>query len=435
MCLFSGAVERVSGTQIFARRLEGGRQALAYEMTVAATEPVAMCLPLPVAPGSGEDAVTFIDLSRYGSFFEDCATAFPVPQSVGMLASRGGFFSELSLAVHTVGDFVASYVPSPNDFARLDPRFRLSPAALAQMPQYADYGFAVFQLAQPRPKPARAKRPWWQFWKSAPPAPTTVDANAPATIHPMAFTFPSRHADALYFPTLHLHDGDHVPPRAAYDHTLYCQTTDARLAKTLPWTRSPEALGKSVATGKTGGLVAGDAHAYRLTLHGELKNVDHLFVPPTCTPAALSVRDAHFAFDLAARAAYDIDPMTDRDRARQATARARLDELSAGLAAGLRTLCGEHAEAWELGAFPKVRADEPVYPNVMLSNGALMLMTELGPRALEPGTGGTVIVPLTVETDRVERQQILVAFRTAPTIDTVTTIEAALPAIVDRALA
>ena len=55
------------------------------------------------------------------------------------------------------------------DFDRLDPRFRL-PTSLAQLhDEYADWGFAVFQL-KPGQRPGRA--------------PT------PQAIQPMAFTFP-----------------------------------------------------------------------------------------------------------------------------------------------------------------------------------------------------------------------------------------------------
>ena len=34
-----------------------------------------------------------------------------------------------------------------------------------------------------------------------------VTANTLAEIHPMAFEFPTRHPDKLFFPTNHVHDG------------------------------------------------------------------------------------------------------------------------------------------------------------------------------------------------------------------------------------
>jgi hypothetical protein len=38
----------------------------------------------------------------------------------------------------------------------------------------------------------------------------------------MAFLFPTRMPEALYFPTLHIHDGT-VDPEATFDHVLYLQ--------------------------------------------------------------------------------------------------------------------------------------------------------------------------------------------------------------------
>jgi hypothetical protein len=56
MCIFTGgaaALQSVTGTSIFARALADGRQILVYGMKVAASEPLAMVLPLPVPPGAG----------------------------------------------------------------------------------------------------------------------------------------------------------------------------------------------------------------------------------------------------------------------------------------------------------------------------------------------------------------------------------------------
>jgi hypothetical protein len=186
MCCFSGRVAHVGGTNIFARRM-GARQALVYSMNVELDDAVAMVLPLPVARAA-EDALAFVDLSGYASFFKDLAAAFPQPQSrgaPGLLAARG---APAKLQVHDVGDFIASFAPSPADLERLDERFRISPALFAARPEYRDWGFAVFQL-----KPRR--RSFWRRREGA------------QTIHPMAFTFESRQPDALFFPMVHVHDG------------------------------------------------------------------------------------------------------------------------------------------------------------------------------------------------------------------------------------
>ena len=57
MCCFSGKITLVRATKIFARPLAGNRQALVYSMHLETPHDVAMILPVPVAAGTGEDAV------------------------------------------------------------------------------------------------------------------------------------------------------------------------------------------------------------------------------------------------------------------------------------------------------------------------------------------------------------------------------------------
>ena len=71
MCCFSRDVQRVANTRIFARRLDATHQAIAYQMEFAANEDLAMILPLPVVPGSKEDALKFINLEKYDDLFAD----------------------------------------------------------------------------------------------------------------------------------------------------------------------------------------------------------------------------------------------------------------------------------------------------------------------------------------------------------------------------
>src|SRR6476469_9834559 len=145
MCCFSGPIARVSGTSIFAR-LEGERQALAYQMRLASVDDVAMILPLPIAPGHDDHAVEFVNLTEAPQLFNELSQCFPPPpasRSPAGVAVAGGMST---LAVQRVGAYDASFVSAIADFARLDPRFRLPDAVLGRMPAYADYGFAVFQL-------------------------------------------------------------------------------------------------------------------------------------------------------------------------------------------------------------------------------------------------------------------------------------------------
>ncbi len=214
MCLFSGPVRHVSGTRIYAAPLEGGYQRLAYAMTVELPGDVAMVLPIPTPPRAPEDAVRFVDMSSCPTFLEDLDDLFE-PEAFG-----GGYGAPQALrapmpstlVVHDVGDFEASFVPTLADFARLDARFRMPDDVWSKLPQYKDWGFCVFKLRAP----SRPARGFFDFLKPAPPP------LPPRKQHPMAFDFPRRSPDALFFPTVHVHDGE-VHPVAHFDHTLYAQ--------------------------------------------------------------------------------------------------------------------------------------------------------------------------------------------------------------------
>lgn len=193
--LSRGGTVHVAKTRIFARR-RGDLQTLVYAMQLTAAREVAMILPLPVALPTDDDAVRFVDLSDHPDFFDRLERCFWVDPPLSR-SSKGVRFAPQSLprlVVHRVGAFDASYVPGAAHFDRLDPRFRLPGGFLDALPQYADHGFAVFQLAAGRNK----------------------------HIQPMAFHFPPRDAERLFFPTVHVHDGA-VHADARFDHTLYWQ--------------------------------------------------------------------------------------------------------------------------------------------------------------------------------------------------------------------
>ena len=232
---------RVSKTNIYARMLAPGVQALAYNMKLATAREVAMILPLPVVPGSGEDAVEFVSLDGEPRMFDDLAALFHVLPPAAKGGRSFGFGPpQRALVVHEVGSFIASYVPRRDDFARLDPRFRLPSVLFDAVPAYADYGFAVFQLAPGK-----------------------------VTVHPMALRFPTRAPERLFFPTVHLHDG-RWKPTAKFEHALYYQHAAADGDETGPMLPS-----KSYA-----GLVATDQRMARRTLHGTRSNAD-VWIPVT----------------------------------------------------------------------------------------------------------------------------------------------------------
>ncbi len=238
MCIFSVRVDHVGATCIFAGDQGDGVHAVAYQMSVEAPEPAAMILPVPVRRGLGDDALTFVDLGESRTFFLDLARCFPAhPGGYG----PAGPDPRMMLAVHKVGDYVASYVPSLADFDRLDPRFRLPESAWATLPDYRDFGFAVFQL-----RPGQ-------------------DTQRP---HPMAYRYPARFPEELFFPTVHIHDGNGPEPEARYEHVLFAQ---APWTGTIPghvWETGSDLPGQFMKAPRSQGLVAPDIHLRRATLSG-----------------------------------------------------------------------------------------------------------------------------------------------------------------------
>jgi hypothetical protein len=150
------------------------------------------------------------------------------------------------LEVVQVGSFEASFVPTVNDFSRLDERFRLPANTWAQLPGYSDHGFAVFKL-----KSGNAK------------------------VHPMAFSFPRRDPNALFFPTVHIHDGK-VHPKADFDHALYCQPSANAQPEIHGWEESYANACRFMQVDKAKGLILADQHCYRKELRGRLPNRDTL---------------------------------------------------------------------------------------------------------------------------------------------------------------
>lgn len=244
MCCFTGKVEEVKNTRIFARLGEHGNQVLIYQMSVNAPQDLAMVLPIPVKAGAGEDAVKFFDFSKYENVFADLWELFPPPVSRGAdpfgAAPTAAVYS---LKVVSVGAYDASFVPTIADFSRLDARFRLPDGVWAKLPGYADFGFAVFKL-----KPGNAQ------------------------VHPMAFSFPTALADTVFFPTLHIHDGE-VHAKETFDHTLYLQAPASNLARG-GWRESHALAVTKVKCGLTHGMIRPELHVYNQIMRGKFDNGD-----------------------------------------------------------------------------------------------------------------------------------------------------------------
>lgn len=249
MCCFSGPVQRVADTNIFARASAEGRQFLVYSMKFKADDAVAMILPLPVPKKPKEDAVKFINLEKYEDFFKDLKRGFPEPPT-RRAPTEGVPLPDAAppreLKVIEVGSFEASFVPTVKDFARLDKRFRLPDGVWEKLGGYGDWGFAVFELKAGEQK-----------------------------VHPMAFEFPRRDANKLFFPTVHIHDGK-VHDKAGFDHALYCQFAEGENAPSYGWRESPQHAAEFVKIDKAQGIVEKNAHVYLHEMRGRYKNEDVL---------------------------------------------------------------------------------------------------------------------------------------------------------------
>ncbi len=247
MCCFSKPVDAVADTNIFARASKDGGQFLVYSMQFKAGEDLAMILPVPTPKASAEDAVKFINLQKYDAFFDDLRKGFPIPKTKSDRGPNNGNGPALGgLAVVEVGDFIASFVPTIKDFARLDEKFRLPDGVWNKLPQYKEFGFAVFKLKKPE--------------------------KGQSKVHPMAFEFPRADKKVLFFPTVHIHDGK-VSAKAGFDHSLFCQVSGST---PMRWEESPELADTFVKVKQTEGIVDGNAHVYRKLMKGNFDNKDVL---------------------------------------------------------------------------------------------------------------------------------------------------------------
>ena len=258
MCIFSQAVKLVADTSIFARRVNG-RQVLVYGMRYSAAGDLAMVLPIPVPPDPHEDAVTFINLERYPEFFADMRRGFRDRGSLSFLSIP---VEAATLKVHEVGAFEASFVPGMRDFGRLDERFRLPANVWNEIPSYGDYGFVVFKL---KSTGARA-----------------------AQVHPMAFEFPQREPELLFFPTVHVHDGN-VQANASFDHMLYCQLSPDMYEHLAHWQGSRTVASAFIDIKRAGVVLNGDQPCWRRALNGWFTNTDTWVGPRGSMPQPAAV--------------------------------------------------------------------------------------------------------------------------------------------------
>ncbi|MEZ6135643.1 MAG: hypothetical protein R3C53_12105 [Pirellulaceae bacterium] len=257
MCCFAGPVQSVTNTRIFASLSGTGTQFVAYQMRYKSEVPNAMILPIPAERGATEASIRFVDLSEYDRFFPDLNRGFPeISRPPLNSRARPTAAAENAIEVHEVGDFVASFVPMMKDFERLDPQFVIDQEVWAKIPEYADYSFVVFQLKNLAGEP-----------------------------HPMAFEFSTRMPNTVFFPTVHIHDGE-VHDVEEFDHELYLQhvaydklassTYSAKVDRATKCERSKFKASVFMNVEKAKGLIDPDLLVHRKKLVGRLNNRDTL---------------------------------------------------------------------------------------------------------------------------------------------------------------
>ena len=97
-------------------------------------------------------------------------------------------------------------------------------------------------------------------------------------VHPMAFRFPTRDPSSVFFPTVHVHDGE-VVETARFDHDLYWQGAGGSESDTV----GPPAS-QLVSISSAAGLVDGAEHVIFRSIQGDHPNRD-VWISRDPTPA------------------------------------------------------------------------------------------------------------------------------------------------------
>jgi hypothetical protein len=232
MSAFSGSLQQVANTRIFARA-QDGKEYLAYQFDYAADGPIALILPLPTPPDTTAEAVRFIDLSGYPEFFADMEKGFPYARDVSGANPRRRMYGEKT------NDYQGTFYPTLESLSSLEEDFRIPDETWKQLVEYNDFGFAVVKIS-PEVHP----------------------------FYPLALEFPMRTPNLLYFPTLHIRSGE-APEEASFDHDLFCQ---ARAG----WLRTYDVAGSFMDVDRAQGVVDAGERVSRMTVQGMHPNSDIL---------------------------------------------------------------------------------------------------------------------------------------------------------------
>lgn len=195
MCIISGDVETVEGTNIFVAPATKNRQFTVYANTVAMRDDRGvMVLPFP------RGQCDMIDLTDYPTLFEDLKEVCPVdPMSLGLksyFSSTNGMRD--ALEVKQVGSYKASIVPSSVDFGRLrQDLFPIKREVIDFLTKYYPQDMFSFMVCR-------------------------LDQNK--TYHPFGYLHQRAPEGALFIPTLHYHD-HHGRHSVDWDHRIFCLNT------------------------------------------------------------------------------------------------------------------------------------------------------------------------------------------------------------------
>jgi len=106
-------------------------------------------------PGNNPDSILALDFSSYPNFFKDLKELYDEIFGINELRSKNFSQNSMSLdsyggklAVHKVGDYKFSIMPSKNDFSKLDQsQLNVAPGALTSINVHSmDYSFLVCQF-------------------------------------------------------------------------------------------------------------------------------------------------------------------------------------------------------------------------------------------------------------------------------------------------
>jgi hypothetical protein len=241
----------------------------------------------------------------------------------------------------------------------------------------------------------------------------------------MAFTFPRREPRALFFPTVHVHDGGSVPAEANFDHALYCQA-DGVLDALMDWTPSDGALGAFVDASRTKGLVDGSATGRNTALIGSMPNTDTwLREPEGVALSDLRGEADSCAWRVRAKSLYvltSVDPWGSWKR----TIEADLPKISRALGPAVADLARAKSREWKLGARSwQLPAHWMNGPKLWKGND---WMSQGGPAS---DGGGKGYVRFTPFTKRVEPQDITLFFDEMPDEERALEIEGTLKRLLD----